>query len=310
MAPAANASRLFVPPFPQRAERPRGALSTLLTLRRNPLEIWGKAAFEQPFWVGPSFLGMRAMAHDPAAVRHVLLDNAVELSQGRTAAPHPEPRARRRRADGRRRGLAGAAPGARAAVLAARGRRASLLRSTGSRSAVVERLARRRDGSVIEVGELMSRLTLEVLEQTLFSQGLGKEPSAFQHALTRYINTFGRLDPLDLLGAPAFVPRIGRLRGRGTLKFFDEAVEGIIERRRAVIRDGGEPPRDLLTLIAGGAGSGDRRRPAGSQHPRQYRHLHQRRPRDDGECADLDALSPLAGAGMARARRGRSVFRV
>ena len=110
-------------------------------------------------------------------------------------------------------------------------------------SAAVERLARRRDGSVIEVGELMSRLTLEVLEQTLFSQGLGKEPSAFQHALTRYINTFGRLDPLDLLGVPAFVPRIGRLRGRGTLKFFDEAVEGIIERRRAVIRERRESRR-------------------------------------------------------------------
>ena len=49
---------------------------------------------------------------------------------------------------------------------------------------------------------------------------------------------------------PAFVPRIGRLRGRGTLEFFDEAVEGIIERRRACdSRDGREPPRDLLTLL-------------------------------------------------------------
>ena len=155
----------------------------------------------------------------------------------------------------------------------------------------------------------MSRLTLEVLEQTLFSQGLGKEPSAFQRAVTRYFDTFGRLDPLDLLGAPAFVPRIGRLRGRGALEFFDEAVEAIIERRRAVIRDGGEAPRDLLTLLVGGPGSGDRRRAAGGQHARQYRHLHQRGPRDDGQRADLDALPPLAVPGMARARRGGSGFR-
>ena len=95
----------------------------------------------------------------------------------------------------------------------------------------------------------MARITLEVLEETLFSQGLGKDPGAFQHAMTRYLNTVGRLDPLDLLGAPAFVPRIGRLRGRGALKFFDEAVEAIIERRRAMVREGGEPPRDLLTLL-------------------------------------------------------------
>jgi cytochrome P450 len=102
---------------------------------------------------------------------------------------------------------------------------------------------------VADVGEVMARITLEVLEETLFSQGLGNPPGAFQHAMTRYLNTVGRLDPLDLLGAPAFVPRIGRLRGRGALKFFEEAVEAIIERRRDVIREGGEPPRDLLTLL-------------------------------------------------------------
>ena len=32
-------------------------------------------------------------------------------------------------------------------------------------------------------------------------------------------------------------------------KFFDEAVEGIVERRRAAVRGGAEPPRDLLTLL-------------------------------------------------------------
>jgi cytochrome P450 len=39
------------------------------------------------------------------------------------------------------------------------------------------------------------------------------------------------------------------LCGRETLKFFDEAVEGIVERRRAAVRRGAEPPRDLLTLL-------------------------------------------------------------
>ena len=88
-------------------------------------------------------------------------------------------------------------------------------------AATVERLARRRDGAVADVGELMSRMALEVLEQTLFSQGLGREASEFQRAVTRYFDSFGRLDPLDLLGAPDFLPRLGRLRGRPALKFFD-----------------------------------------------------------------------------------------
>ena len=234
MSSAANASRLFVPPFPPRAEKPRSALSTILTLRRNPLEIWGKAAFEQPFWVGRSFLGMRAMAHDPAAVRHVLLDNAANYRKDELQLRILRPGARRRRADGRRRGLAGAAPGAGAAVLAARGR-GLCVEDADSRRRSCRAPRKRRDGAVADVGEVMARITLEVLEETLFSQGLGKDPGAFQHAMTRYLNTVGRLDPLDLLGAPAFVPRIGRLRGRGALKFFDEAVEAIIERRRAMI---------------------------------------------------------------------------
>ena len=88
-------------------------------------------------------------------------------------------------------------------------------------AAAVERLGRRRDGAVADVGELMSRVALEVLEQTLFSQGLGREASAFQQAVTAYFDSFGRLDPLDLLGAPAFLPRLGRLRGRPALNFFN-----------------------------------------------------------------------------------------
>ena len=77
MFAAARKPKLFIPPFPPRSDKPRGRISTILALRRNPLEIWGNAAFEQPFWVGPSAFGMRAMAHDPVAVRHVLLDNAA-----------------------------------------------------------------------------------------------------------------------------------------------------------------------------------------------------------------------------------------
>ena len=111
-------------------------------------------------------------------------------------------------------------------------------------------MARRRDGAVTEVSEFMSRLTLEVLEQTLFSQGLGREPSAFQRAVTSYFDTIGRLDPLDLLGAPSFLPRLGRRRGRAAPDVLRlRRSTAIIERRRALIDSGAEAPRDLLTLF-------------------------------------------------------------
>jgi len=248
MSSAAQPQRLFVPPFPARSDKPRGALSTILTLRRNPLEIWGKAAFEQPFWVGRSPFGMRAMAHDPAAVRHVLLDNAANyrkdelqlkilspgLGDGLLTADSESWRAQRR---------------ALAPLFSPRevAGFAGPMQTVAARA--VARLRSRRDGAVTDVGDLMSRVALEILEETLFSQGLGRKPGEFQAAITRYFDTFGRVDPLDLLGAPDFVPRIARWRGRTSLKFYDEAVEAIIGSRRATIEAGGEPPRDVLTLL-------------------------------------------------------------
>jgi cytochrome P450 len=110
-------------------------------------------------------------------------------------------------------------------------------------------MIRRPEGAVADVGAAMSRLTLEVLEQTLFSQGLVREASAFQRAVSSYFETIGRIDPLDLLGAPAFVPRLRRRRGRGALQFFDSAVDAIIENRRELLSRGREAPRDLLTLL-------------------------------------------------------------
>ncbi len=248
MSAAFQTARPFVPPYPPRSEKPRGALSMILTLRRNPLEIWGKADFERPFSIGRSILGLRAAAHDPAAVRRVFLDNAANyrrddlqlqvlnpgLGDGLLTAEGESWRLQRR-------SLAPLFSPRQVAEFAPAMQRVA--------EATVERMGHRRDGAVTDVGELTSRMALEVLEQTLFSQGLGREPSEFQRAVTSYFDSFGRLDPLDLIGAPAFLPRLGRMRGRPALRFFNEAVDAIIAARKALLDRGGEAPRDLLTLL-------------------------------------------------------------
>jgi cytochrome P450 len=250
MTAAVKASKLFVPPYPPRSMRPRGALSTILTLRRNPIEIWGEADFVRPFSIGRSVLGVRGAAHDPAAVRHVFLDNAANYRKDALQLRVLSPGLGNGllTADGdawrlQRRSLAPLFSPRQVAEFAPAMQRVA--------AATVDRLGRRRDGAVADIGELMSRMTLEVLEQTLFSQGLGREPSAFQKAVTGYFNSFGRLDLLDLIGAPAFLPRLGRLRGRPSLKFFETAVETIIDNRKALLDKGGAAPRDLLTLLLG-----------------------------------------------------------
>ena len=50
--------------------------------------------------------------------------------------------------------------------------------------ALVERIGVGRDGRPVEVSEEMARTALEVLEQTLFSQGLARGASEFQRAVT------------------------------------------------------------------------------------------------------------------------------
>jgi cytochrome P450 len=95
----------------------------------------------------------------------------------------------------------------------------------------------------------MGIVTLKVLEQTLFSQGLGRAATQFQQAVSRYFDTVGRIDPLDVIGAPDFLPRINRMRGKGSLAFFADAVNDIVASRRALIASGATPPADLLTLL-------------------------------------------------------------
>ena len=248
MPAALAASRLFVPPYPRRPRRPRGSLSTLLAIQRNPIEVWWEGDFERPVSIGRTMFGLRGAAHDPAAVRRIFLDNAANyrkddlqlrilrpgLGNGLLTAEGEDWRIQRR-------SLAPLFSPRQTAEFAPAVHRVG--------QAAVERMGRRRDGAVADVGPIMSRLTLEVLEQTLFSQGLGREPSAFQRAVSSYFETIGRIDPLDLLGAPAFLPRLRRRRGRGALEFFDSAVDAIIEKRRALLSSGAEAPHDLLTLL-------------------------------------------------------------
>src|SRR5271167_386105 len=164
MSIGSKASRPYVPPFPRRPEKPRGTLSIILALRRNPIEIWCEADFERPVSLGRSILGLRGAAHDPVAVRRIFLDNAANY----------------RKDDLQLRVLR---PGLGNGLLTSEGedwrmQRRSLAPLFSPRQvtefapamqrvaqAAIDRQSARRDGAVTEVGALMSRMTLEVLEQ-------------------------------------------------------------------------------------------------------------------------------------------------
>jgi hypothetical protein len=94
--------------------------------------------------------------------------------------------------------------------------------------ALVGRWTRTGAEGCVDVAAEMSRLTLEILERTIFSDGLGSDAERIRLALVTYFDTIGRIDPLDILNVPGFVPRIGRFGVRKTLRFFEGAIDRLI----------------------------------------------------------------------------------
>lgn len=243
-----SAAIAFRPPAPEPREKPLGVFGMIAALRRNPIEIWTRQHYERPVMFGGGVLGNRVVVNDPAGVRRIFLDNVANyrkddlqlrvlrpgLGDGLLTSQGEDWRAQRRQL---------------APLFTPRQVAAFAESMAASARAGVERLARRRPGQRLDMSEEMARLTLEILEHTLFSQGLGRDTSEFQKAVTRYFDTVGRLDPFDLLNLPQFLPRIGRLRGRATLEWFARAVSDIVAARRALIASGADAPRDILTLL-------------------------------------------------------------
>ena len=116
--------------------------------------------------------------------------------------------------------------------------------------ALVERWSSLPEDSVVDVAEDVTRVTLDILQRTIFSTGIGRDTEELREAMRSYFDTIGRIDPLDALGLPGFFPRPTRWRARSALRFFDSAVDAIIDERRRLLAEAHDAvPRDILTLL-------------------------------------------------------------
>jgi cytochrome P450 len=245
----ANESRvLFRPPVPRPLRRPPDLFDFLKSARTNPLNSWTEEHFRAPIVVGEGVLGHVMVLSDPAAIRYVLVDNAANyrkddlqrrvlapgLGNGLLTAEGEEWRQQRRALAPlfNPRTVAGFAP----AMAAAADR-------------LVRRWLRRGEGRVLDIAQEMTRVTLDVLERTIFTAGIARDPDALGRAITRYFEAIGPIDPLDVFGMPSWLPRIGRIRARPALRFFEEVVGELITARQDLLRRGAAAPRDLLTAL-------------------------------------------------------------
>lgn len=237
------------PPAPVARERPQRLLGLLQTLNRNPLESWTRQHYEEAIVSGETPLGRFAMVSDPAAIRSVLVDDVDSyrkddlqkrllkpaLGNGLLTSGGHEWRVQRRN-------FAPAfAPSKVDSYLPAMWAEAEVLAT---------RWKDLRKGRPLDVAEEMARTMLDMLARTLFSGGLGRKSCEFRRAATRYFETQGRVDPLDLVGAPDWIPRIGRLLSRPALDFFPRVVQAILsERKRLVAEDPKANPDDFVKAL-------------------------------------------------------------
>jgi cytochrome P450 len=242
-----TAQALFRPPAPAPRTTQPDLFDFLHAARNNPLESWMDVHYEEPIVLTKGVLGRVMVVSDPAAIRHIFVDNAGAY----------------RKDELQRRVLS---PGMADGLLTADGEEWRLQRRTlaplftprtvhgfapamGEATARMLRRWRRREGRVLDMSLEMTRVTLDVLERTIFTQGPAHEPDALGRAITRFFEAVGPIDPMDVFGLPGWLPRIGRFQARPALEYFERLVNELIEARKALIASGGPVPRDILTLL-------------------------------------------------------------
>jgi cytochrome P450 len=228
--------------------RPLGPIAFLKTLKNNPIECWTEAHFEEPIVFGGFPFGRVAVVSEPTAIRKVLVENSANyrksalqrrilsarLRDGLVAVEAEQWNRQRR-------------------TLAPLFGRKMVMRfapaMASAAAALIERWYRRQEDGPMDISEEMSRLTLDALVRTVFSDGLGGDPETMRSAMTTYFKAIGSIDPFDVVGLPDVVPRITQLRTRPLLRSVEQALNTIIATRQRTVAENSGEPRDMLTVL-------------------------------------------------------------
>ena len=231
---------------------PLGIWGSLRKGRRNVLELIPEIATRAPILSGTT--GKRwHMLMDPEALRHVLRDavedypksivtklilepaigNSLFVAEGaewlwqrRTAAPVFS-----------HRNIAALGP-----VMTAAAERASARFAAGAGSSV-------NGGRAVDAFDEMVTATFEVISDVTFSGGDSFDRAAVHKAIEDYIGQTAKLSILDIIGAPAWVPRPGRMFAGAGMRQMKRMADQAIEQRRTAARPG--IPNLLDLLLAG-----------------------------------------------------------
>lgn len=246
----------FEPPAPQPQSRavPPSRLQIIRTILRNPLELWGEPSYTLP-WIETRFFREHTLiVNDPGLIRHVLVDNAqnYRMADVRQLVLRPILRDGLLTAEGAvwKRSRKAVAP-----IFTprhARGFAGQMLRQSELYAEKYQQADG--DGVVFDIAKDMTELTFAILADTLFSGEIVSSGN-FADDVNALLHRMGRVDPVDLLKAPPWVPRLTRIGGQKVLDKFRAIVRNTMDQRLARMKAEPEAvPKDFLTLLLQQAG--------------------------------------------------------
>jgi cytochrome P450 len=222
-------------------------------VHRNPLELWGEPSYNEP-WISVNGIGgPLVIANDPGLIRHVLVDNAKNYKMATVRQKILRPILR----DGLLTAEGDVWKRSRKAMAPVFTPRHIFGFARPMLKRALEFVERYEDGAVTDLAADMTMLTYEILSETLFSGEIAGEKGTFAQDIDRLLETMGRVDPLDLLRAPDWLPRLTRIRGRKTMAYFRKIVADTVSMREDRLeRDPIGAPQDFLTLLLRAEGPG------------------------------------------------------
>lgn len=228
-------------------DRPMGVIESLMTARRNVLEIIPAITTKQPIVSGKTAIVRWHMVMDPKSLKRVLLENVDHYPKSHVTKNILEPavgdslfiaegahwRWQRRAASPvfSHRNVQNLAP---------------IMSLAAERS--IERLGNQLD-SAVNLFDEMTETTFEVIADVTFSGSSSIDPQAIHNAIDRYIESVAKVSILDILGIPTWIPRPGRILTGNVLNETKDLADRSIEERRA---SGPRDVPDLLDLLLAG----------------------------------------------------------
>ncbi|QND49022.1 cytochrome P450 [Rhizobium lusitanum] len=240
----------FSPPAPIPRTVPPSRLTIIRTILRNPLELWGEPSYTLP-WIMTRFFRERTLiVNDPGLIKHVLVDNAsnYRMSDIRQLILRPILRDGLLTAEGPvwKRSRKAVAP-----VFTprhAQGFAGQMLSQSEDYVRKYEEVGS--EGEVFDIAVDMTELTFVILAETLFSGEIVTQGNSFADDVDQLLHRMGRVDPMDLLRAPSWVPRVTRIGGQKVLDKFRGIVRDTMNLRLDKMRrDRASAPDDFLTLL-------------------------------------------------------------